>query len=341
MCVTAPRAQVVDIVERLGQLVANPQQPQESRDIYSIGLKTIIGSVREADGAAISDKLARSLLKGLRSAGRDDKMAMMVLDVLKDLLQRFGADMGASCEELGAVLLPMLEHEKESVRKRASVTLGTLVRHVSDAQFHAMMDSIIASIERKDSAQSPVLYTFIQTVGVIRRVLRAARATRRWTHTRARRCAQSKCRRPRGQVLGQDRAKACHVLPGQRGNSKRSRHGHADRPTPSRTVRERALNTQVSNDDEADKDERKIELWENCLQAFERYACGVVWWCTRLISAGRLQRHPAVPERGLPVPALAGGSVPGFHAIRPQLLVRRGGAHICVSVSVSVYLCLC
>jgi hypothetical protein len=58
--------QVVDVVDKLGKLIVDPEQKAESRDIYSVGLKTMIQSVRDEDGEAISAKLVRSLIVGLK-----------------------------------------------------------------------------------------------------------------------------------------------------------------------------------------------------------------------------------------------------------------------------------
>ena len=61
--------QVVEVVDKLGRLIVDSEQKTESRDIYSIGLKTIIQSVRDEDGESISAKLVKSLILGLRRTG--------------------------------------------------------------------------------------------------------------------------------------------------------------------------------------------------------------------------------------------------------------------------------
>jgi hypothetical protein len=55
--------QVVDIVDKLGLLVIDLEK-KESRDIYAIGLKTIVGAVPESSGEAISLKLGKTLING-------------------------------------------------------------------------------------------------------------------------------------------------------------------------------------------------------------------------------------------------------------------------------------
>ena len=60
--------QAVEVVDKLGKLMVEADQKQESRDIYAIGLKTLIQSVRDEDGEAIALKLIKSLIAGLRRA---------------------------------------------------------------------------------------------------------------------------------------------------------------------------------------------------------------------------------------------------------------------------------
>jgi uncharacterized protein YejL (UPF0352 family) len=55
--------QVEDIVGKLGALVIDPEK-KESRDIYSIGVKTIVSSVADEKGEIIATKIAKSLILG-------------------------------------------------------------------------------------------------------------------------------------------------------------------------------------------------------------------------------------------------------------------------------------
>lgn len=58
----------------------------------------------------------------------DEPLLVVCLDIVKDLLSRFGGELTSSRDELLHVLLPLLEYPVESIRKRASLTLGVLVR---------------------------------------------------------------------------------------------------------------------------------------------------------------------------------------------------------------------
>jgi hypothetical protein len=98
---------------------------------------------------------------------QEDYLQMICLDILKDLLLRFGAELTAAQEELLSVLFPLLETPTESTRKRASLTVGMLVRDLADTQFQHLMELLIGRIEAPATEQE-YLYTYIQTVGVIR-----------------------------------------------------------------------------------------------------------------------------------------------------------------------------
>jgi hypothetical protein len=184
--------QVVDVVDRLGSLVVDLDK-KESRDIYSIGLKTIIGAVADDQGEQLSLKLLRSLITGLKaptgsghaqqatsawSATTPDKeksskagdadFENILLDIVKDVFIRFGVAVAAAHEGVMAVIVPRLEHKEETVRKRASQTLGAMVGVCADAVFSSLMDTVIAKMENAAKANTPMfLYTYIQTIGVI------------------------------------------------------------------------------------------------------------------------------------------------------------------------------
>jgi hypothetical protein len=78
---------------------------------------------------------------------------------------------------LRLILLPLLDAPKVDVRKRACVTLGALMPALHDRHFKALMDLLIGKIaavaeqkqepQQKQEQQQQVLFTYIQTIGVI------------------------------------------------------------------------------------------------------------------------------------------------------------------------------
>jgi hypothetical protein len=109
--------------------------------------------------------LVQSLIRGLE--GKDAEVVtqeMACLDILKDLLERFGSEKGVVDfhETLKNKLLKLLEHPKESLRKRTNVTIGPLAPKIADDLFEQTMNLVI---DRIQSSAKPE--TYIQTVGVV------------------------------------------------------------------------------------------------------------------------------------------------------------------------------
>ena len=64
----------------------------ELRDIYSIGLKTLVKDVPEETGRGVAQRLIRRLLDGVGS-DKDD-IRLESLECLSDLFKRFGREVG-------------------------------------------------------------------------------------------------------------------------------------------------------------------------------------------------------------------------------------------------------
>eukprot|EP01083_Nonionella_stella_P042265 114251_1 len=179
-------SEVQEIVTKLGSLVVTGKS--ELRDIYALGIKTLIQAVPESGGAAIAQTLAEQLISGLAcgevtvgegSQGkvrRDSKDAersdidrqCVCLDLLKDLLMRFGQTMENYHGKIAETILPLLEHEKPALRKRVGGTLGALVHVLTDRDFSSVMDKVIGKIG-EITRRDDVLFTYIQSIGVISR----------------------------------------------------------------------------------------------------------------------------------------------------------------------------
>ena len=92
-------AQVGDICEKLCTLIVEGKN--ELRDIYSIGLKTLIADVPEATGLVVTSKALSRLLVGINNSTNTsgDDIKKECLDNLSELLRRFGQCMQPSDHE--------------------------------------------------------------------------------------------------------------------------------------------------------------------------------------------------------------------------------------------------
>jgi hypothetical protein len=75
-------------------------------------------------GSGIATKLCECLAQAACQPNTTIHMQLIVLDITKDLLSRFGTL--TDNDALLNITLPLLDSNKVDLRKRASVTLGTL-----------------------------------------------------------------------------------------------------------------------------------------------------------------------------------------------------------------------
>lgn len=95
-------------------------------------------------------------------------MQMDTLDILSELLSRFGNQINAQQQqEIQAVLLPLLSQKRAAVRKRVTIAIGYLVVHTNDTLFNELYTFILNGL-RDNSGSSDKLRTLIQCTGVLR-----------------------------------------------------------------------------------------------------------------------------------------------------------------------------
>ena len=86
---TVHEEQVLEIADSLADQVLDAQK-SELRDVYAIGLRTLCKTVPSPMGDRVSQRLVGRLLDGIR-ASASEEIVLACLDVLSDLLARFGA----------------------------------------------------------------------------------------------------------------------------------------------------------------------------------------------------------------------------------------------------------
>lgn len=158
-------AQVADICAKLSELILNGKP--ELRDIYSIGLKTILTDVSPKTGAAVASGLCARLLKGL-APEKDQAVKSETLDILTDLLRRFGHDIATEHDTIMNLLIAQLHDASPLVRKRATACVGSLGVIASDALLSRLVEHLIQGIQAAAGGTVDVR-TFIQTIGTLSR----------------------------------------------------------------------------------------------------------------------------------------------------------------------------
>lgn len=145
------------------------KEGEAKADIITDGLKIIVSSVNDENGKNIAPKLVRSLLVTLSTKKKaateaDIDVEMMCVEVLKDVLTRFGSTVVNEHENILTALVAMLDHTREGPRQQANITLGPLVMVLNNQLFESLMGQVITAIEKSKKPE-----TFIQTVGIISR----------------------------------------------------------------------------------------------------------------------------------------------------------------------------
>jgi len=162
---TVHEEQVIEIADRLCTLVLDSSK-SELRDVYTIGLRTLVKTVPLQMGDLVSHRLVGRLIDGIRSnstvpngeessnGDTNDKSAEEItiacLDVMTDLLTRFGSNsvsITRQHEQILGITLSQLASDRHVVRKRAGTTIGSLSTVISDALLVRLVESLLSQIE--------------------------------------------------------------------------------------------------------------------------------------------------------------------------------------------------
>lgn len=169
------QAQIGEISDKLCALILEGKDAL--RDIYSIGLKTLIADVPEEMGMLVSERLTQRLVRGINAASNDD-VRRECLDNLGDLLRRFGHLMVREHDDIMNAIIRQLESDKPIIRKRAALCLGSLAVVSSDNLLNRLVEIILAQIDaasisdkKKRKSSSADIRTLIQTIGTISRTV--------------------------------------------------------------------------------------------------------------------------------------------------------------------------
>uniref|UniRef100_A0A131XVQ6 Putative tata-binding protein-interacting protein n=1 Tax=Ixodes ricinus TaxID=34613 RepID=A0A131XVQ6_IXORI len=160
--------QVETIVDSLcNNMVSDKEQ---LRDISSIGLKTVIGELPACSGSSLVASICKKMTGRLsRAIGCQEDVAVQLeaLDILGDLLCRFGATLVPFQPAIMEALLPQLQSPRLAVRKRSITAIGFLVLSCSQGLFNKLMDALLEELS-KNSCTSTTR-TYIQCIGTISR----------------------------------------------------------------------------------------------------------------------------------------------------------------------------
>jgi len=162
---------VQDIIAKLSNHILN-EKAEETRDIASTGLKTVISEI-PSDSVNIVRLIVKTLIPKLIGAiGEKESASEIVsicLDILNDLLVRFGSELSNDYEKIQKVVMAQLLSPKSSSRKKAISCLSRLSVLVSEKQFEKIMDLLLDKIDSSKKADH--IRTLISAVGAVCRAV--------------------------------------------------------------------------------------------------------------------------------------------------------------------------
>lgn len=151
---TVQEEQVLEIADSLTDQVLDLEK-SELRDVYAIGLRTLCKTVPAPMGDHVSQRLVSRLLEGMApSTSGNDEIILACLDILTDLLSRFGATAASLTRQHEPILqmcLSQLAATSHLIRKRAGNAIGCLSGVLSDTLLVRMVESLLSQIEMATS----------------------------------------------------------------------------------------------------------------------------------------------------------------------------------------------
>lgn len=141
-----------EVVKSLTKLVLSGDE--KLRDISSIGLKSVINTIAP-DSIAVQSICSHVVTPLLGALGLpDESVVIEVLDLLGDVLLRFGSRLVADHARLQGALVPMLSHARPVIRKRAISVIANLVPSINDELFEALINNLIQSLSKSAKGSS-------------------------------------------------------------------------------------------------------------------------------------------------------------------------------------------
>lgn len=156
---------VMQIIAQLSQNVANDKRGKaELREVSNSGLKAVLRGCDDALGDKVSAELAPKLVAAVNGGNLD--IQQECLDVINDLLTRFGANTSATdLQAIQAVTLPCLDSDRNLIKQRSIWVLTNVARHCTEAAFGTLSAALITKLGGALKKQA----TAIQLVGSMAR----------------------------------------------------------------------------------------------------------------------------------------------------------------------------
>ncbi|XP_022716324.1 cullin-associated NEDD8-dissociated protein 1-like isoform X3 [Durio zibethinus] len=160
---------VVEMTNKLCEKLLNGKD--QHRDIASIALKMIIAEVSTPSLAqSILISLSPQLMRGITGPGTSTEIKCECLDILCDVLNKFGNLMVTDHEILLNALLSQLSSNQASVRKKTVSCIASLSSSLSDDLLAKTTIEVVRNLGSKGT-KSELIRTNIQMIGALSRAV--------------------------------------------------------------------------------------------------------------------------------------------------------------------------
>ncbi|XP_059609586.1 cullin-associated NEDD8-dissociated protein 1 [Phlebotomus argentipes] len=156
--------QVETIVDSLcANMVSNKEQ---LRDISSIGLKTVISELPQTPNSLAPNVCQRITGKLSNAIEKEDvSVQLEALDILSDLLSRFGDLLVPFHDTILKALMPQLGSQRQAVRKRTIVALSHLLTSCSNCAYNKVIEYLLDGLKKPQNTST--IRTYIQCLASI------------------------------------------------------------------------------------------------------------------------------------------------------------------------------
>lgn len=161
--------QVLDMTNKLCDKLLNGKD--QHRDIASIALKTIFSEVPTSSVAkSVLVSVPPKLMGGITNSAMKTDIKCECLDILCDILHKFGNLMTSEHEALLGALLPQLSSNQASVRKKTVSCIASLASSLSDDLLAKGTIEVVRILKSKGT-KPEMTRTNIQMIGALSRAV--------------------------------------------------------------------------------------------------------------------------------------------------------------------------
>ncbi|CAH9086044.1 unnamed protein product [Cuscuta europaea] len=160
--------QVLEMTNKLCDKLLNGKE--QHRDIASIALKTIVSEVPSSVAQSILVSISPKLIKGITAPVMNTEIKCECLDILCDVLHKYGTLVTSDHEVLLSALIPQLSSNQASVRKKTVSSLASLASSLSDDLLAKVTAEVVKLLSNKRS-KPEMTRTNIQMIGALSRAV--------------------------------------------------------------------------------------------------------------------------------------------------------------------------